>query len=168
MFGLEKAVQNQPHEPNNIDDIDRILLVSRPSQKTTRYTRMQAFGNHFRVEDLQSALIQTYDNGLAVIFEMPTTDSQSEVSLNYVGVLQDVLKLDYCPLQTPVIFFRCEWFKRDDNRGNSTYVRDDAGFVVNTQHKLPKMSEPFIFPSQVTEVFFSNDMSKPDSVAERN
>ena len=159
---VRKTVQNQPHEPNDIDSIDKILLVSRPSQKATRYTRMRAFGNHFRVEDSQSALMETYDSGVAVIFEMPTRDSQSEVSLNYVGVLQDILKLDYGPLRTPIILFRCEWFKRDDNRGNATYVRDDAGFmVVNTRHKVPKMSEPFIFPSQATQVFFSNDMSKP-------
>ena len=159
---VRRAVQNQPHEPNNIDKIDRILLVSRPSQKATRYTRMRAFGNHFRVEDSQSALMQTYDNGVAIVFEMPTADSQSEVSLCYVGVLQDILKLDYGPLRTPIILFRCEWFKRDDNRGNPTYVQDDAGFmVVNTRHKVPKMSEPFIFPSQATQVFFFNDMSKP-------
>ena len=52
--------------------------------------------------------------------------------------------------------------KRGDNRGNPMYVRDDAGFmVVNFRHKLPKMSEPFIFPSQATQVFFSNDLKKP-------
>jgi hypothetical protein len=159
---FRKAVQNQPHDPTNIDDMDRLLLVSRPSQKATRYTRMRAFGYHFRVGDFQSALLQTYDSGVASIFEMPTTDSQSAVSLNYVGVLEDILKLDYGPLRTPVILFRCEWFKRDDNRGNATYVRDEAGFmVVNTRHKLPKMSEPFIFPSQATQVFFSNDLNKP-------
>ena len=123
---------------------------------------MRAFGNHFWFVDLQSVVMQTYDSGIAVIFEMPTSDSQFEVSLNYIGVLQDILRLDYGPLRTPIIFFRCEWFKRDDNCGNPTYVRDDARFmVVNTRHKLPKMSEPFIFPSQATQVFFSNDMSKP-------
>ena len=123
---------------------------------------MRAFGNHFRVEDSQSALLQTYDSGIASIFEMPTTDSPSEVSLNYVGVLQDILKLDYGPLRTAVILFRCEWFKREDNRGNPTYMRDDAGFlVVNPRHKLQKMSEPFIFPSQATQLFFSNDLTKP-------
>jgi hypothetical protein len=71
------------------------MLVNRPSQKATRYTRMRAFGNHFRVEDSQSALLQTYDSGVASILEMPTTHSQSEVSLNYVNVLQNILKLDY-------------------------------------------------------------------------
>ena len=123
---------------------------------------MRAFGNHFRVEDSQSVLLQTYDSGIASIFEMPTVDSETNVALNYVGVLQDILKLDYGPSRTPIILFRCEWLKREDNRGNPTYVRDDAGFmVVNFRHKLPKMSEPFIFPSQATQVFFSDDVKKP-------
>ena len=85
-----------------------ILLGSRPSQKATRYTKKRAFGNHCRVEYSQSALLQTYDNGIASICEVPTIDSQSEVSLNYVGVLQDIMKLDYGPLRTPINFFWCE------------------------------------------------------------
>ena len=108
------------------------------------------------------ALLQTYDSGIASTFEVPTIDCQSEVSINYVGVLQDILKLNYGPLQTPVMFFRCEWLKREDNRGNPTYVRDEAGFmVVNSRHKVPKMLEPFIFPSQATQVFFPNHVKKP-------
>ena len=86
--------------------MDRILLCSRPSPKATRYTRMRAFGNYFRVEDSQSSVLQTYDSGIA--FEMPSADPESKVSLNYVGVLQDILKLDYGPLRTPIILFRCE------------------------------------------------------------
>ena len=118
---VRKAVHNHSHDPNNIDDMDKILLCSRPSQKATRYTRMRAFGNHFRVEDLQSALLQTYNSGIASVFEVSSVDSQYEVSLNYVGVLQDILKLDYGPLQIAVIFFQCEWLKIEDNRGNPTY-----------------------------------------------
>ena len=52
--------------------------------------------------------------------------------------------------------------KQCDNRGNPTYVRDDVGFmVVNFRHKVPKMSEPFIFPSQATQVFWSEEVGKP-------
>ncbi len=48
-----------------------------------------------------------------------------------------------------------------DNWRNPTYVRDDVIFLtMNFQHKLPFMFEPFIFPSQVTHVFFSNDLKK--------
>jgi hypothetical protein len=33
--------------------------------------------------------------------------------------------------------------------------------VVNFRHKLPRLSEPFIFPSQATQVFFSDVVDKP-------
>jgi hypothetical protein len=95
---VRRAVHNHPHDSSNSDDMDRILLCSRPSQKATRYTRMRAFGDHFRVEDSQSALLQTYDSGIASIFEMRAVDFEFEVSLNYVGVLQDIPRLDYGPL----------------------------------------------------------------------
>jgi hypothetical protein len=72
------------------------------------------------------------------------------------------LKLDYGRLHTLVVIFRCEWIKREDNRKNPTYVQNDVGFfMVNFHHKLPLSSEPFIFPCQPTQVFFSNDINKP-------
>jgi len=52
--------------------------------------------------------------------------------------------------------------KQYDNRGNPTYARDDAGFiVVNFYHKVPKMLKPFIFPNQATQVFWSEEVRKP-------
>jgi hypothetical protein len=48
----------------------------------------------------------------------------------------------------PVIILQCEWMKRQDNQGNPTNTKDDAGFlIVNFHHKLPQMEEPFIFSS---------------------
>jgi len=84
------------------------------------------------------------------------------MSIPYVGVLQDILLLDYGPLQTPVILLRCEWVKPFDNQRNPTHSRDDDGFlVVNFRHKLPRLAEPFIFPSQATQVFFSDVVDRP-------
>ena len=68
--------------------------------------------------------------------------------MNYVGILKDVLELDYGAVHTKIILMRCEWVKSQDNQGNPTYQRDDAGFlVVNFRYKLPRMAEPFIFSS---------------------
>jgi hypothetical protein len=121
---------------------------------------MKAFANHFRVEDSKSTHMQTYDNGVASIFEVPTTDS-TDVLVNYIGILKDILKLDYGPLHAPVILLRCEWFRQEDNRGNSTYKWDEVGFLVaNSHHKLPRLFNPFIFSSQVTQVFFSDITNK--------
>jgi hypothetical protein len=122
---------------------------------------MKAFGNHFRVEDEASSHMLTYDSGDASVFQVPLIDAR-EVSVNYVGVVKDILKLDYGSLSSPVVLLRCQWAKPTDNRGNPTYIRDDAGFlVVNVRHNLPKMSDPFIFPSQAIQGFYSDVPNKP-------
>ena len=122
---------------------------------------MKSFGNHWRVDDENAGRFQTYNSGVASVFEVPVQDAM-DVSVNYVGVLKDILKLDYGPLHTPIILFRCQWIKTSDNRDRPTYIRDNAGFLtVNFRHKLPRMSDPFIFSSQATQVFFSDIPSKP-------
>jgi hypothetical protein len=46
--------------------------------------------------------------------------------------------------------------------GNPTYKQDEAGFLMaNFQHMLVNGNEPFVFPSQVQQVFYFNDSSKP-------
>jgi hypothetical protein len=134
---IKDVVRNHHVDPNDEDDMDRVMMCSRPSRLATRYMRMKAYGNHFRVEDPQSMTLKTYDSGVASVFYMPSVGSE-EVTLNYVGVLNDILKLDYGPLRILVILLRCEWMKQFDNRSNPTYVRDEAGFmVVNFRHKVP-------------------------------
>ncbi len=42
-------------------------------------------------------------------------DDATNVSMNYVGVLKDILKLNYGSIHTLTIIFKCEWVKREDN-----------------------------------------------------
>jgi hypothetical protein len=162
---FEEWVYNLPEtedvDVNEPEDFDKLLLCVKPSQRATRYRRMKAFGNHFRVEDDASVRMLTYDSGVASVFQVPTEDA-TDVTVNYAGVVKDILKLNYGPLSRPIILMRCQWAKRSDNQGNSTYIRDDAGFlIVNVRHSLPKMSDPFIFAAQATQVFYSDDPQKP-------
>ena len=153
---MENHVLESDFDMANADDRDRFLLSKKPLQRALRYTRMMAFGNHFRVEDETAARHMSYNSGVATVFE-ENFDTEAASSIPYVGVLKDVLLLDYGVLQTDIILMRCEWVKPYDNRGNPTYTRDDSGFlVVNFRHKLPRLAEPFIFPSQATQVFFSD------------
>jgi len=62
------------------------------------------------MEDLRSHSLQTFDSGVAFVFDMPTIDA-SEVFVNYVGILKDIFKLDYGLVHTLLIIFRCEWIK---------------------------------------------------------
>ena len=122
---------------------------------------MLSYGRHFYVDDGDTARSQIYNCGVASVFQVPRVDAQ-DVSVHYVGVLKDILKLDFGPTHSPIVLFRCEWVKSHDNRGNATYFKDDAGFLlVNFRHKLPRMSEPFIFSGQTTQVFFPDVPQKP-------
>jgi hypothetical protein len=56
---------------------------------------MKAYGNHFRVEDQKSRLLQTFDNGIASMFKHQTVNARNQMLVQYVGVLKDKLKLDY-------------------------------------------------------------------------
>jgi hypothetical protein len=67
---------------------------------------MKAFGNHFRVEDAASIRMQTYDSGVASVFTIPTANAR-DVSVNYVGVVKDIFKLDYGPLSSLIVLLRC-------------------------------------------------------------
>jgi hypothetical protein len=104
---IKDVVRNHHVDPNDENDIDRVLMCSRPSQLATRYTRMKAYGNHFRMEDQQFKTLKTYDSGVASVFHMPFVGSE-DVTLNYVGVLKNILKLNYGPIRTHVILLRCE------------------------------------------------------------
>lgn len=69
---------------------------------------MKAYGNHYRVENSKNNLLSTVYSGIVLVFDMPTRDVDARnVSMNYVGVLKDIFKLDYGPMQTHVIIFRC-------------------------------------------------------------
>jgi hypothetical protein len=159
---IKEEVSRQPLNTSSTEEMDLRLLSRKPAQQATKYLRMKAYENHFRIDDPTTAQLQTYDSGVASVFHVPTKDAR-EVSINYVGVLKHILKLDYGPLHTHVNLMKCEWMKRADNRGNNTYTQDEAGFLlVNFRHKLPRMADIFIFPTQATQVFFSNDQKNQD------
>ncbi len=68
---------------NNLEDLDRVILCNRPFQMTIRYSQMKAYGNHFRVEDSKSNSMQTFNSGIAWVFDMPILDARN-LSLIFV------------------------------------------------------------------------------------
>jgi hypothetical protein len=58
--------------------------------------------------------MQTYDNGVASLFTVPTAVAR-DVSVNYVGVVKDIFKLDYGPLSSPIVLLKYQWTKQRDN-----------------------------------------------------
>jgi hypothetical protein len=66
---VKGIIHGQQVDLGNPDGLDVELLRSKPSQVAMRYTRMKAYANHFRVEDLKNRLLQTFNSGIASMFE---------------------------------------------------------------------------------------------------
>jgi hypothetical protein len=84
-------------------------------------------------------------------------------SFQYVGVLKDIILLNYEPMSQPVVLFKCDWVTpRFDRWGNPMYKRDEDGILLANIYKLKvEVIEPFVFPSQVQQVFYANEPNTP-------
>ncbi len=162
---ITNAVQKHRLVGGTFDDQDVVALSIPPSTKACNYKRIKAYGSHFRVDDQISVGCVTYDSGVASFFSHNNVDDNHHPSrqLQYVGILKDILQLDYRTISTPIVLFRCDWVRNaSDNHANPTYKRDHVGFLMaNFRHMLPKDIEPFVFPPQVQQVFYVDDQHTP-------
>lgn len=152
---LRRKVHSVELDMCDPNEYDTLLLSNPPSLVCKCYARMKAYGNHWRVHDKTSGFMTTFDSGVAC-FE--SNDYSTGAGKDYVGLLKDILVLDYGDLKTPIIILSYKWKKHTDSHNNSTYVRDDDGIiVVNFKHNVPKAVDPYAFSSQCTQVFFFDD-----------
>jgi hypothetical protein len=94
----------------------------------------------------------TYDNGIACIFIQGSRSFARDcnvitTNLYYVGVLKKILVVSYATMKN--ILFCASWIP-SNLRGVQTIRQDQGGFwLVNYARKLPKHSQPFVFPSTI-------------------
>ncbi|KAK5786082.1 hypothetical protein PVK06_040709 [Gossypium arboreum] len=81
-----------------------------------------------------------------------------EANVDYCGLLTDIIELDYYG-RWKVVLFRCDWVDVNTARG---IKKDQFGFtmvnfsrLIHTGQQL--MDEPYVFSSQVKQVFYSKD-----------
>ena len=58
-------------------------------------------------EDEESRHLMSYNSGVASVFYQQS-DNGDESTVNYVGVLKDILELDYGTLSRRIILLRCD------------------------------------------------------------
>jgi hypothetical protein len=101
-----------------------VVLSIAPSTKACSYKRIKAYGSHFRVDDQTNVGCVTYDSGVASFFSHNNVDENHHPSrqLQYVGVLKDILQLNYRTMSTPIVLFRFDCIQNASyNCGNPTY-----------------------------------------------
>ncbi|KAK5793993.1 hypothetical protein PVK06_035181 [Gossypium arboreum] len=81
-----------------------------------------------------------------------------EGNVEYYGLITDIIELDYYG-RWKVVLFRCDWADVNTARG---IKEDQFGFtmlnfscLIHTGQQL--MDEPYVFSSQVKQVFYSKD-----------
>ena len=133
-----------------------ILTMSKlPKAVVERHTSMYAYGSHFCVDDENGRNSVSYDSGVACIATQTCRSSRAdrhpvEASLQYVGILKDIFRVDYGHIQYNVL--KCSWI-RPDVQGNRTVREDDHGFwsVKFAARQVPAV-EPYLMPVHAKQV----------------
>ena len=90
-----------------------LVTMSRPPFPTVKhYSSMWAHGYHFRVDDEDGRDHISFDAGVAAIFTQECRSSRAdrhsvEAALNYVGIIKDIVVVDYGIHQYKVL--KCSW-----------------------------------------------------------
>lgn len=152
---LEETVREREREGVQISD--ELRSMSRlPYPTVEHYNSMYAYGYHFRTDAEQGRSSVSYDSGVAAIITQECRSSRAdrnpvEAALQYVGIITDILKVNYGALKYNVL--RCSWI-RPDLEGPMLSMREDVhGFwSVKFNARMPTNIEPFILPSHAQQV----------------
>jgi hypothetical protein len=143
--------------------MDVMQLLMKPQMTVSRYAKVKAYNNHYRVTiDNEATTMATYDFGVAYIFQRhATNEGMTFGSIQYVVILKDIFLLNYGLVFQLVVLFKCDWVTpRFDRWGNPTYRWDEDGFLlINFRNLKVEVTEPFVFPSQMQQVFYANEPS---------
>lgn len=184
-FGVwfRDAIQNA-----DLDDSDENLLLTAisfpPNQLALTYNSMKAFGNHYRVmrckdrngnwqemshlRDTDCQGYATFDSGLATTFHEQTREETGVnlAKLTYVGVLTQILRLDYGPMlqYEPVIILKAKWVrsKWGPDRSQPSMKHDNNGlWLANFNMPYPSSEKlDYVLPSQIEQVFFYPNIAR--------
>ncbi|KAK5845479.1 hypothetical protein PVK06_001668 [Gossypium arboreum] len=120
--------------------------------------------NGFRFHTKYRERLRRTQNCGVVVNSLITSDASArdsnpvEGSVEYYGLLTDIIELDYYG-KWKVVLFRCEWADANTARG---IKNDQFGFIMVNFSRLIHtgehlIDEPYVFSSQVKQVFYSKD-----------
>ena len=138
-------------------DEDLVSIAQPPLSLALRFSRMWAYGNHYRTDNEQHCKRHsTYDSAICTIFTETAEggeggSGQAEATIQYVGILKEILMVTFGALK--VTLMRASWIPMHSGNETPNRIRDQYGFfLVNQERRLPAMEAPYVFPSQVSQV----------------
>ncbi|XP_039134228.1 uncharacterized protein LOC120271620 [Dioscorea cayenensis subsp. rotundata] len=141
------------------------ILAQGPNKIIKRYKGFIINGFRFHTKS-RERLRRTQNSGCIVTSSTMSYASASdgnplEGKLDYYGVLNDIIELDYFN-KYKIVLFRCDWADISTSRG---IKKDKFGFTMVNFSRLIHtgeniLDEPFVFSSQVKQVFYCKDPSE--------
>ena len=129
-------------------------LAEKPSNYGKRFSGLSKNGFIFHTTSREENR-QTQNSGVQNVFEGD--------NINYYGRIKDIIELNYDGT-FKVILFKCDWY---DVHHHAGMKQNDIGFtslnfsrLIHTGEKY--MDDPFVFSSQVVQVFYVQDGKKDD------
>ncbi|MCO5594101.1 hypothetical protein L7F22_048122 [Adiantum nelumboides] len=164
--------QNNALELWSTKDDDRVVIdvpqgngvVKRFSEevqtKYRKYNALWSHGSHFRVEKIDK-IRKTYDCGVMATFDQDASNTSNiEVRLDYYGLIQDILEVNYRRFSHFILDVR--WFKVIKRGRNATVPRDQSGlYAIDSKAIWRDKNDTFVFPHQCEQIVFYPTRSNP-------
>ncbi|XP_042379879.1 uncharacterized protein LOC121972257 [Zingiber officinale] len=150
-LGSRISIQEHPFEVD--DDIKK--LAHGPNRRVSSHKGY--FVNGFKFETMEYGRFKATSNyGVCVL-----GSTINEYEVDYYGVLEEILELNYYGLKDVIVLFKCHWYDTSD-KGMKVHR---LGLVeINHKSKL-NTNDPFILAAQAQQVYYTRS---PTIKQERN
>lgn len=120
-----------------------VSLARGPKHNIVSYQGFFINGYKFEINSVDNARV-TQNSGIVTVGDYGST---------FYGVLKNIIELHF-GIMPPIFLFKCIWY--DMNEGSGLVVDEFKLITVNTT-RFTFEDEPFIFPSQAQQVYYSKD-----------
>ncbi|OMO68751.1 Transposon, En/Spm-like protein [Corchorus capsularis] len=152
---------------DGVNVTEEVLDLARgPDTMVKRYSAYVINGFRFHTKSREQKR-RTQNSGVVVTsstisYASARDRNPLEGDVNYYGILNNIIELNYYN-KFKVVLFRCDWADVTTSKG---VKKDQFGFtLVNFSHLIHTgkqlIDEPYVFSSQVRQVFFSEDPKDP-------
>ncbi|XP_071735655.1 uncharacterized protein [Rutidosis leptorrhynchoides] len=125
------------------------ILSHGPSHSVNQYSGCMVNGYRFHTQSREKNM-KTQNSGVIV------QGCHKTNIIDFYGILQEVLELEYLGDNKRVLVFKCDWFKIDDRNGLQV-DKESRATSINTSRKWYR-DQPYILASQAKQVFYVPDL----------
>lgn len=124
------------------------ILSHGPSRYVNKYSGCLVNGYRFHTQSCEKNR-KTQNSGVVV-------QGHGENIIDFYGILQEVLEIEYLGENKRVLVFKCDWFMVGDKKG----LRIDKESKVRSVNTSKKwyIDQPYILASQAKQVFYAPNL----------